>query len=65
MNSNTQKLIIGAGLFGAWFALVAFNIQNSADIIEWIKPMLVGLGGYHMGGRSALPNVGATDAPKY
>lgn len=51
MNSNTQKLIVGAALFLAWIGLVvgkAYKPElDTATLIAAIQSGLTGLGVYH------------------
>jgi hypothetical protein len=55
VNDSTVKLILGAGLFATWVALVVFKVPNSDDIIAYCKDGLVALGAYHFGTTRGAP----------
>lgn len=48
ISASTQKLIVGAVLFGAWTYLVVTGKVAATDYVENIKIGLGGLGLYHV-----------------
>lgn len=43
MSQDNAKLLIAAGLFGTWVALVGFKVAGAEDIVAAIKLSLTGL----------------------
>lgn len=55
LSPTTQKMIIGAVLFGAWSYLVYTGKADAASFVDYIKDGLIGLGLYHTLKPSATP----------
>lgn len=47
LSPNTQKMLIGAVLFGAWAYLVYTGKTDASSFVDYIKDGLIGLGLYH------------------
>ncbi|VWC89649.1 hypothetical protein BLA17378_04478 [Burkholderia aenigmatica] len=47
LSPNTQKMLIGAVLFGAWAYLVYTGKADASSFVDYIKDGLIGLGLYH------------------
>lgn len=48
MNTNTQKLLAAAALYGVWLCLVIFNKAPMDSFISWIQAGLISLGVVHV-----------------
>jgi len=54
-SANSQKLLVGAVLFGAWGYLVYVGKSDASSFVDYIKDGLIGLGLYHTLRPSSAP----------